>query len=274
MCAPSIITVTSRFIGPSAILGAAPPVAASATSRSATTRCNRLRTLAWLDGEQGSNADKGRPASRNECRAPSSPCRRLNSGVHLSGKSFERSENDRSLKPIASTQAHNFSRGTLTVTVPNNVWSVRVRRSRIRRILKQSQQTRAHVTCSSIWLCTMRRRGSARRAFASSRRKPTSSASRPVTRRHIAPDLVGLGFTPSGKCFQPDRPLHDPSPPSVGSTFHLSLGQPRFFPLPLRFRDTVVATFQPTSAAIDSLRVASPRSVSWKRRDLETERVH
>jgi hypothetical protein len=79
---------------------------------------------------------------------------------------------------------------------------------------------------------SMRRCSSARTVFASSRRRPTSSPPRPVTRREIVPISWVWVSPPSGTCFQPDRPLHDPSPPPVGSASHSSLGQPSFFPLP------------------------------------------
>ena len=72
-----------------------------------------------------------------------------------------------------STQEQSLIRGAATRTVPNKVCSTRVRRSRIDRTLRQSLQTWAAITFSSIWLWTTRRCSPARSAFASSRVSPT-----------------------------------------------------------------------------------------------------
>src|SRR5690242_16447828 len=147
MWAPSIITTISLLDrdGPTG-------PALDDASISAATRCVRLRIVAWLTGEHGKSFDNSRPASRNECRAPSPAWIRRSSGVQRSESKSASDENDRSTNPIVFEHGQMPIRGASTVTVPNSVWMVRVRQSRWRRILRHAGQTRAQKVYSFIWV--------------------------------------------------------------------------------------------------------------------------
>src|SRR5579859_1508107 len=145
MCAPSIITTASLFVADWSAGSALDEV-----SISAATLWVRLRIVAWLTGEQGKSDDNSRPASRNECRAPSSAWILRSSGVQRSGSKSATDEKDRSTNPIVFEHGQMLIRGASTVTVPNSVWMVRVRLSRWRRILRHAGQTRAQNVYSAI----------------------------------------------------------------------------------------------------------------------------
>src|ERR1019366_7691157 len=102
------------------------------------------------------------------------------------------------------------------------------------RILKQSEQTRAHVTCSSIWLCTMRRWQFGEHGLRFIQEKTNVTGALASHSPGNRPNLVGLGVTPSGTGFQPDRPLHDPSPPPVGSSLPSRSWPAQVFSTPVR----------------------------------------
>ena len=109
------------------VLGSAGGAAASMASILLATRCSRLRTLAWLGGEQGRNVSSSRVASRKECLAPNSAYSRRSSPVQRSGSRSDSGDNDRSIMPSESAQVHRRMRGAATFTVPNSVWRARVR---------------------------------------------------------------------------------------------------------------------------------------------------
>ena len=158
MWAPSIITTIS-LLDRAWSVGSALDDA----SISAATLWVRLRIVAWLTGEHGKRVDNSRPASRNECRAPSSAWILRSSGVQRSGSKSASDENDRSANPIVFEHGQMLIRGAATVTVPNSVWMVRVRQSRWRRILRHAGQTREQTVYSSIWVWSTTRCSSARR---------------------------------------------------------------------------------------------------------------